>query len=74
MAIDFEEVADKAKAMIVASKVVLNLAETIERGTELATGEPLAATTITSLKTVKGPAARTAANDAWNALDTAMTP
>jgi len=74
MAVDFQEVSEKARTMITAAKTVLDLADTVERGTEKATGKALAAVTITELKTIDGPAARTAANVAWDALDTAMTP
>lgn len=73
MAIDYQEVVDRANDLIDAAIVVRGLAATAERGTEKETGEPLAASTITNLKTVKGPAARTAAQSAWNALDAAMT-
>lgn len=74
MAIDFQEVVDRANNLIDAAIVVRGLAATAERGTEKETGEPLATVTIQSIKTVKGPAARTAAQSAWDALNAAMTP
>lgn len=72
MAINFEDIATKAATMKAAAAKVKALAEAINTGT--IAGVALHADTLNTLRTVEGPAARTEANDAWDALNAAMTP
>ena len=72
MAIDWIDVEEKARVMKAATVRVIEVTHAVNEGT--VAGRELHADTIASLKTVDGPAARTAAQDAWNDLKAAMTP
>ncbi len=72
MAIDWIDVEEKARVMKAASVRVISITKAVNAGT--VAGRTLHSDTITALKTVDGPIARTAAQDAWNDLKAAMTP
>lgn len=73
MAIDWEDAELKATAMRIATVNVITLIKQVRTG-KTASGRALHADTISDLKTVDGPAVRTAAQNAWNDLNAAMTP
>lgn len=72
MAIDWTDVEAKARAMKAATVQVILVTHAVNTGS--IAGESLHADTLNSLKTVRGPAVRTAAQSAWDDLNAAMTP
>lgn len=72
MAIDWIDVEEKARVMKAAAAGVIELTHAVNAGS--IAGQPFHSDTLTALKTVKGPAVRTAAQNAWNDLNAAMTP
>jgi hypothetical protein len=71
MAIDWVDAEAKFRAMKIASARGIELTHAVNTGA--VAGQPLHADTLVALKTVKGPIVRTAAQDAWNDLNAAMT-
>lgn len=72
MAIDWLEAQAAAEQMKVAAVRVIQITRAVNEHN--VAGRPLHADTLAALKSVDGPIARTAANDAWDALSAAMTP
>ena len=72
MPVDWKDIEEKAHAMKTASVRIIQITSAINTGT--IAGRALHADTLTGLKTVDGPAARTEAQDAWGNLNAAMTP